>query len=462
MFAPLRSLLLRSSIILPLGLGCATQPWAATDEVEGALNRGFPSLGTPHWDVIAGLHDRGGIDITLTVVKLTVLRTDVTPWQEIPLAEAWANPPTKPSTLAVVALRRCASRMDIETYSGEMVDWFMFRDGLLEGFDYYRSGARCVVFDDFQPASIEADTRERELRGWIRREHAQHDRHRRQVYARGLAYLEVGRVDAAEEMLTEGDATFDASDRGNITRFDGRRPGNLVTESDRDIATTRERLVAEIKSARARGGPQLASVDEPEDDGSSLPAVSLAGVQPGAMVRNRAEFQTWFKVLSAPRADAVGNYEPGAIRARNRRTGRILDTSAAAVLAGQTGWNAQDQEQLGTYVEREWQSSTFYGGAALTPDWLPLYPTVRGEALNLHRTEGDTPPAGGVLLETEDPAQTVDAYYEGALRGAGFGRTSDELGDTHLLTAIHPDGRKVRVTTAPDGLVTVVVLEWSQ
>lgn len=204
---------------------------------------------------LAGLYAPAGFDYRLMISKLSVLRVTADSSVELSseeITQALGEPPSKGTHYGIVATVRCTSKIDVHMYTGEKVEWLLLEDGRLSAWNLSTFVSRCVVANEFRPASANSAALEDQVRGYRDRKFPRSTTHTSVHYRQGLAYLKVDRLEAAEAMLALGDRGFDVSGaRG--TRFE--RPSDAVeTVNESDIARARKELASGIEWRRARDG----------------------------------------------------------------------------------------------------------------------------------------------------------------------------------------------------------------
>jgi len=241
-------------------------PSAVADSDFG--ESGIAVLGDSLSSVLEGIRGKRHGEYMQQVLKVKVLRTDVTPFEVYSEKAFEKAGPESGATYAVVTHVACHSEVELRRYESRKSNWYMFEDENLVAFDNHIFGWRCAVFDQFFPATIARAETERRLTAWMEKKFPRSNVHVRQLYTRGIAYARFGRVADAEAMLSTGDEGFDVADKLAIRR-EGRN--TLKVAGDAERASAREGLVVEIANAKRRileGRPHLAA---PLPGASTLP-----------------------------------------------------------------------------------------------------------------------------------------------------------------------------------------------
>jgi len=251
----------RTTLAITLSLVLATvspsTPSAAADSDFG--ESGIAVLGDSLSSILEGIRGKRQGEYMLQILKVKVLRTDVTPFEVYSEKAFKKTGPESGATYAVVTHVACRSEVELKRYESRKSNWYMFEDENLAAFDNHIFGWRCVVFDQFFPATIARAKTERRLSEWMEKNFPRSNIHVHQLYTRGITYARFGRVADAEAMLSAGDEGLDVADKFTIRR-EGRN--TLKVAGDTERASAREGLVVEIANAKRRileGRPHLAA-----------------------------------------------------------------------------------------------------------------------------------------------------------------------------------------------------------
>lgn len=131
-----------------------------------------------------------------------------------------------------------------------------------------------------------------------------------------------------------------------------------------------------------------------------------------------------------PEVDVVSS-DPakGTITLRDKQTGKVVTFNAIDIQNGKfsfeedgksTSVDLSASEQGGTVTVDSDEGRAVFGAgdAASVPTWVPSYPGARQEGFNSVESAGEK--SGTFTLHTADPVEQVVAWYEGALKAAGF------------------------------------------
>ena len=213
----------------------------------------FPDTEANLEQTVASLHAPPPIGTQLSIRRLEILRVDTEPWQPIPFEElrSGAYASTDEADYAVVANYNCHARMDLQSYQGEKVGWYLLRGNRLRAFDHYEFIEACTVSNLFVPAPPEGAEVERELQQHVASEYPQSMLHVGELYQKGVVYARANRVEDAKQMLREGRTAFDSSGDEKATEFETPSVVIAVGRAD-DARAMRDLLVREIAAAEAR------------------------------------------------------------------------------------------------------------------------------------------------------------------------------------------------------------------
>jgi hypothetical protein len=206
----------------------------------------FPRTGAALDETLAGLQAPSGSDARRSLSKLVVLRVGEAGASELAgeALEAVLAAPPGGVTFGVVATVDCRYSVELESLYGQKVAWMLLEGGRLTAWDVPTFEHRCTVGSDFRPATQESAVLESRVIEVRDRSFPRSMGHPLESYAKGLAYLGEGRVDAAQRMLDAGDATFDVSRAGSTAS--GRPSGRAATSGNAETAAMRVRLVDAI------------------------------------------------------------------------------------------------------------------------------------------------------------------------------------------------------------------------
>jgi hypothetical protein len=251
--APLSTRLVLS-LVLALGLpACAGNYFRAYQKAHPDWVFVFPDQDTNLEQTVASLYAPPPLGTQLSIRRLEILRVDAEPWQPIPFEELRSGGyvSTDDADYAVVANVSCVGRVDLQSYRGEKVAWYLLRKNRLRAFDHYEFAEACTVSNLFVPAPPEAAAVEQALQRHIAAEYPQSMVHVAELYQKGLVYARLDRVDDAKRMLNAGRRGFDVSADDKPTEFE--TPGvHLDVGRAGDARSLHDQLVREIMAAEAR------------------------------------------------------------------------------------------------------------------------------------------------------------------------------------------------------------------
>jgi hypothetical protein len=213
----------------------------------------FPDQEANLEQTVASLYAPPPIGTQLSIRRLELLRVDTEPWQPIPFEELRDGRyvSTEEADYAVVANYTCLSRVDLQSYQGEKVGWYLLRKNRLLAFDHYEFIEACTVSNLFVPAPVEGAPVERALQQHVAAEYPQSMVHVQELFQKGVIYARLDRVEDAKRMLNEGRGAFDVSSDDKPTEFE--TPGvKLEVGRAEDARSMRNLLVREIAAAEAR------------------------------------------------------------------------------------------------------------------------------------------------------------------------------------------------------------------
>jgi hypothetical protein len=213
----------------------------------------FPDKDANLEQTVASLYAPPPIGTQLSIRRLELLRVDTEPWQPIAFEDlrSGAYVSTDEADYAVMADFHCIGRVDLQTYRGEKVAWYLLRKNRLRAFDHYEFVEACTVSNLFVPAPVEGAAVERALQERIATEYPRSMVHVSELYQKGLVYARLDRVEDAKRMLNAGRRGFDVSADDKPTEFE--TPGvRLDVGRAEDAHSLHDQLVREIMAAEAR------------------------------------------------------------------------------------------------------------------------------------------------------------------------------------------------------------------
>jgi hypothetical protein len=214
-------------------------------EYEPEAGASLPERGATPARILERLRAPPSANYRSVLRRLEVLRFRPDGFDEIPASEieSGAFVPSDGDHIAILALRYCKS-----TFSyGEHTSWYLFEADSLVAWDHFENGDKCVYWNHFEPAVEGRVVFEEQITARVRGNYPQHTQHRGTLYEKGLSLVRVGRVEAAERMLTEADENLDVEHQ----RFDSANEQlRSRINSPSDEGWSRTRLVEAIAAAK--------------------------------------------------------------------------------------------------------------------------------------------------------------------------------------------------------------------
>jgi hypothetical protein len=213
----------------------------------------FPDSEANLEQTLASLYAPPPLGVQLSIRRLEILRIDTEPWQSVPFQglRTGAITSSNAESYAVIAHFTCRGRVDLQSYYGEKVAWYLLPDNRLRAFDHYEFLEACTVHNDFHPTSAAKASLEKALEARVASGYPPSMVHVKQLYQKGIAYARAERVEDAKRMLREGRSAFDSSGDDKATEFE--TPGVRLEVSRLDEAAgLRAVLIREIEAAEAR------------------------------------------------------------------------------------------------------------------------------------------------------------------------------------------------------------------
>jgi hypothetical protein len=213
----------------------------------------FPDPDANLEQTVASLYAPPPLGTQLSIPRLEILRVDTEPWQPIAFEELRSGryASTDEADYAVVANFHCRGRVDLQTYQGEKVGWYLLRRNRLRAFDHYQFVEACTVFNQFVPVPVEGAAVERALQQHVAAKYPQSMVHVGELYQKGLVYARLDRIDDAKRMLNAGRGAFDVGSDDKPTEFETPGVRLEVVRAD-DAHSLHDALVREIMAAEAR------------------------------------------------------------------------------------------------------------------------------------------------------------------------------------------------------------------
>jgi hypothetical protein len=215
-------------------LACGTPgPYDAYRAQHPGWDGEFAREGASPEEVVAGLYAPAtSEDSRIEVVELQLWRAqgdqatpiDVDDWRRGDVALA------PDADVMLIAHRRCHAQRGLEESEVERVGYYLFPALRLEAFDDYAFGRTCAVTNSFRAARGPTVPLERAAAQRVASDFGRMPVDPAQLYRRGLAYLEAGRVTDAEAVLTVAEPGFRAA---SAHVQPGTQPPEAYTEAAR-------------------------------------------------------------------------------------------------------------------------------------------------------------------------------------------------------------------------------------
>jgi hypothetical protein len=192
-------------------LGCQQSYYAQYRERHPEWDGSFPREGASLEEVLAGLHApdaEEGTRIALDALEIWRVTDDGATRIEFEALRRGEALPDPSSDLLVIALRTCRAERGLETLSTPRVGYYLLPEGRLSAWDHYEFGRVCAVRSQFRAARGPALRLELAAVARIASHYGRVPLDLSQLYRRGLAYLEAGRVRDAEAALTHSEPGY--------------------------------------------------------------------------------------------------------------------------------------------------------------------------------------------------------------------------------------------------------------
>jgi hypothetical protein len=200
--------------VLLLAVGCQSTFYDEYRAAHPGWTAELPREGAGLVEVLAALHAPDAVEgVRVELVALEIHRADVEPWQQLPFdaVRSGAIQPEPTATYVVVADRSCRGEEGLRELSARRVAAYLLPDNRLAAWDHHDFSSRCSVRSRFRAARGDAATLELELAARIVAERGRPPLDLEQVYRRGLAYVEAGRLPEARAMLVAGERGYRAA-----------------------------------------------------------------------------------------------------------------------------------------------------------------------------------------------------------------------------------------------------------
>jgi hypothetical protein len=199
--------------------------------------------------------------LEVKVRTLEIYRTDAHPWRALAFesvrAGDTAGSPTE--SYAVIVDWTCEAEHGLNKIGGERRAYYLLPGDRLAAWDHVRFRGDCALTTEYRAARGPEAATESEVTARIRKTYGKTSLELDEVYRRGLAYVEAGRLLEAQAMLTLGERGFRAAELAL------RRSGARL---DADPLAELRRLRASLMRAL---GVEESAASMPRSSGISVP-----------------------------------------------------------------------------------------------------------------------------------------------------------------------------------------------
>jgi hypothetical protein len=171
----------------------------------------FPREGASLEEALAGLAapaSADGVRVELTRVEVWRVDGDVSKHLDVDAVRRGEAELEPDSDVFVLALRSCHADHGLEPVDTQRIASYLLPDRRLAAFDHYDFGKVCAVTNQFRAARGEAIVLERAASTRMTAAYGRVPVDLPQLYQRGLAYLEAGRVQDAQAALMRGEIGY--------------------------------------------------------------------------------------------------------------------------------------------------------------------------------------------------------------------------------------------------------------
>ena len=192
-------------------VACASNPYESYRRAHPDWDGEYAREGASLEEVVAGLYAPApSEDGRVAVEKLQVWRAQGEVATMIDF-EAWRRGDVAlpaDADVIVIAERSCKAERGLQDLDAKRVGYYLFPNLRLDGFDDYRFGKACSVKNQFRAARGPAVALEHGASQRVAIDFGKVPMDVPQLYRRGLAYLEAGRVLEAQAVLTTAEPGF--------------------------------------------------------------------------------------------------------------------------------------------------------------------------------------------------------------------------------------------------------------
>jgi len=191
-------------IVALCAVGCASTPYDAYLEAHPDWTPALPEARSAE-EVVAAFYGPDGLPgVNVVLEELVVYDVASRPWRRI-APRALQGGGYRDGELVVIARRLCRAPSARSAELRTRVDYYVLRDDQPIAYAYTRFGDECVPRERFRAARAADAALELDLLERIRRAHGRRTLEVVEMYGRGLAYLEAGRMVEAKAWLEVGE-----------------------------------------------------------------------------------------------------------------------------------------------------------------------------------------------------------------------------------------------------------------
>ncbi len=194
-----------------VGLACQASYYDAYRARHPDWDGAFPRAGASLEEVLAALHapaTQAGTRISVDALEIWRVAAGGASQIEFEAVGRGEARQGDGADVVVIALRTCQAERGLETLATPRVGYYLLPALRLSAYDHYDFGRVCAVQSQFLAARGPARLLEQVAVARIASHFGRVSLDLPQLYRRGLAYLEAGRVRDAEAALTSGEPGF--------------------------------------------------------------------------------------------------------------------------------------------------------------------------------------------------------------------------------------------------------------
>ena len=206
--------LVASALCALVALACTSNPYETYRREHPDWNGEYAHEGASLEELVAGLYAPAPSEegrITVETIQLWRAQGDVATAIDFDAWRRGAAPLPPDADVIVIAQRSCKAERGLQDVDAKRVGYYLLPRLRLDGFDDYGFGKACAVKNQFRAARGPAIALERGATQRVAAEFGKVPIDVPQLYRRGLAYLEAGRVLEAQAVLTTAEPGFRAA-----------------------------------------------------------------------------------------------------------------------------------------------------------------------------------------------------------------------------------------------------------